>query len=232
MQAVILTKEPSIFDTACQKFGLAPVERPNGVIAAAENGRIGAYLCESVPDAVSEVCSNGRSERVHFAGFAEAVSTECRTGDVALPNAFFRMEAGVLESERTKEALAKFGKDALFLETYELQGDYDFGEFGLSVGGGCVSSDAGTDADSVSAMRAAYAADVSDRDAYAFVAAIPDSSDVAACVELAVSDPESPKPTADAERLVSIIAFLEESFSSDGEDEDGDEDEYDEEDDR
>ncbi len=231
MESLIFTRTPAVFEAVVERFGLRSElpERLPGTERSASNGRIGAVLAANPESAVSKALGTFEPERIHFAGFANAVSTECRAGDVVLPNAFFEFEPALREADLSnKEAMGKFGANALFLETYEMQGDYDFGEFGLSVGGTCVSSLGETEGDDVACMRSAYVADVRDDGAYAFVSAVPDDSDAAVCVSLSVVPDDSEGTSEDASRLVSILAFLEDSFggedSDDGDDGDGEED--------
>ncbi|MDP2103567.1 MAG: hypothetical protein Q8K26_01440, partial [Candidatus Gracilibacteria bacterium] len=74
-------------------------------------------------------------DTIFFLSKSYPVSDEKRTGDVILPNVFFAYNPAIKNEEITATNRDTFITDALFLENYDVQNDYDFESFGLSVGG-------------------------------------------------------------------------------------------------
>jgi hypothetical protein len=233
MRSVIFTQSPTILAAVAEKFNLSEsAKKSAGVTEAFEGSTIAAVLCENPAEALSGAFKTFGAERGYLAAFAHSVSDERHLGDIVLPNAFFTLDPALAGAEVTKDNRDAFAKDPVFLENYETQGDYDFGEFGFSVGGTCVSGAVASDSELLAKIHASYAADAYDADSYAFVREAAKLFPEGAYAVLGLADGNTDPRGADdipeavlGGRVASIIAFLEGSFdgdSSDSEEEDED----------
>ncbi len=97
------------------------------------------------------------------------MSDEKQGGDIILPNVFFPYNKEIETTEIGKENADSFLSAPLFMERYPLQGDYDFGTFGLSVGGIHVSGIWNEKIEDFRIrLRVAYENDTFDGNLYAF----------------------------------------------------------------
>ncbi|MDD3120765.1 MAG: hypothetical protein PHF46_05165 [Candidatus Gracilibacteria bacterium] len=98
--------------------------------------------------------------------FANSLNNEHLVGDVVLPNTFFEYHNKVDEIELDKENRDNFIKNPLFLENYDIQNDYNFEKFGLSIGGICLSAKNGFKEENRKNINMAYESDIIDEYSY------------------------------------------------------------------
>lgn len=109
-------------------------------------------------------------DTVFFLSESLPVSDEKISGDIILPNVLFPLDKEVETIEIGKDMTESLLSYPLFLEHYPLQGDYDFGSFGLSVGGIHVSGIWNTEIEDFRIrLRVVYENDTFDPDLYRFV---------------------------------------------------------------
>ena len=129
---------------------------------------VGEY--ESSPwEILDSVVQEFNPDTVFFLSESYPVSDEKQGGDIILPNVFFPYNKEIETTEIGKENADSFLSAPLFMERYPLQGDYDFGTFGLSVGGIHVSGIWNEKIEDFRIrLRVAYENDTFDGNLYAF----------------------------------------------------------------
>lgn len=151
-------------------------------------------------------------ERLYYASFGTSATSERYAGDVVLPNAF--IPYGGTDDE----------EEAVFLENYEEQEDYDFETFGLSIGGVCVSTGKELDEETLMKIASEYGADLVDENGLAAVSAgISDEEFVIYPIYGVVdgivgNDDEDVKEEAVAGNMAAVFRFLEDSFANENDD--------------
>lgn len=131
---------------------------------------IGDFGDRSIGPVLASVVEEFAPDTIFFPSVAYPVSDEKKMGDIVLPNVFFAYNPAVKNQEITASNRDIFLTHALFLENYDMQNDYDFESFGLSVGGISVSGTWDTqDEDFRTRLRLVYETDVFDADMFAFV---------------------------------------------------------------
>gem|GEM_PF-6545067 len=131
---------------------------------------IGDFGDRGIGPVLASVVEEFAPDTIFFPSVAYPVSDEKKTGDIILPNVFFEYNPATKNQEITASNRDAFLTHALFLENYDMQNDYDFESFGLSVGGISVSGVWDTqDEDFRTRLRLVYEADVFDVDSFAFV---------------------------------------------------------------
>lgn len=101
-----------------------------------------------------------------FFWLAESISNEHLDWDIVLPNVFVKLQEGIENILFKKDNLSDFLKDPIFLESYNLQNDYDFEKFGLSIWWISVSWDIEAWSDLKEKIRFAYESDTYDSYSY------------------------------------------------------------------
>lgn len=106
-----------------------------------------------------------------FVWTATWIGSEVREWDVILPNVFFEYNANIEDITLDKANRDSFLKDPIFLEQYNLQTDYNFENFWLSIGWISVTSQNKIEktAENFDKIRIAYEADLADNYSYTFV---------------------------------------------------------------
>lgn len=99
----------------------------------------------------------------------DKVSNEHQIWDIVLPNVFLEYNKEIENVEFKKENLDSYFKDAIFIENYHLQNDYDFDKFWLSIGWICVSWDKNINQEQLEKIRLAYEADIYDNINFTFI---------------------------------------------------------------
>lgn len=131
---------------------------------------IGDFGDRSIGPVLASVVEEFIPDTVFFLSESYPVSDEKKTGDIILPNVFFAYNPAIKDTEITADNRDTFLTHALFLENYDMQNDYDFESFGLSVGGINVSGIWDTqDEDFRTRLRLVYETDIFDADMFAFV---------------------------------------------------------------
>ena len=104
---------------------------------------------------------------------AHGLGSEVREGDIILPNVFFAFDPSVLDRTITQDDRDTGMGIPRFLTTYERQEDFDFGTFGLSVGGIALSGAVTVDTDETyHVLRLVYEADTIDIESYTLVSVL------------------------------------------------------------
>lgn len=223
MITAVLTPHPAIASAFASKLGLEKLPTVFGSVTEAyRKGNVVVAVSDS-SDAVAEVKAEFLPERLYYASFGTSATSERYAGDVVLPNAFIPFsETGEDEEE------------AVFLENYEEQEDYDFETFGLSIGGVCVSTGKELTEETLMKISSEYGADLVDENGLKTVAAgfADDESVIYPIYGVADgivgNDDEDVKEEAVAANMAAVFRFLEDSFESeggDGDDDEGDDDE-------
>lgn len=131
---------------------------------------IGAYGDTNISEVLNSVLAEFAPETTFFLGESYPVSDERLSGDIVLPNVFFRSNPELKNTEIDRENRDSLLSEPLFIEHYTLQGDYNFDTFGLSVGGIHVSGDwDSSDENFRTNLRLAYENDTFDSEIYDFV---------------------------------------------------------------
>ena len=142
MAKAILLKNPRFLDQAIARFGfdIRTVETIDN-IRVFKNEDLFLYFSEKIElESLKTLVAAHTVSELYFLDFADGTGSEVRTGDIILPAFFFQYDRSVETLEEDREHFSNIGKDhVVFLEAYETQGDYDFGEFAMSIGGGAVS---------------------------------------------------------------------------------------------
>lgn len=142
MAKAIFLKNPQILDQAILRFGfdVYSAERTED-IRIFKSGEFFLFFSEKVDaNAIEKIAREYLVTELYFLDFANGAGSESRVGDIILPAFFFPYDRSVETLEEDREHFSSIGKDdVVFLEAYETQGDYDFGEFAMSIGGGAVS---------------------------------------------------------------------------------------------
>lgn len=98
------------------------------------------------------------------------ISTDIRDWDIILPNVFFELDEKLNETEFDVNNRDKHMSKPIFLEQYNLQKDYNFENFWLSIWWICLTSiKTHKDALNIENARIAYEPDIFDTYAYYFV---------------------------------------------------------------
>lgn len=151
MLTAVLTPHLSIASAFASKLGLEKLPTVFGSATVVyRKGNVVVVVSDSA-GAVVEVKAEYLPERLYYASFGTSATSERYAGDVVLPNAFIPYSADG-ESE----------EEAVFLENYEEQEDYDFETFGLSIGGVCVSTGKELDEDALMKISSEFGADLVD----------------------------------------------------------------------
>jgi len=105
-----------------------------------------------------------------FAWEWSRISTDVRDWDIILPNVFFELDDKINELELDLANRDSYIANPVFLEQYHLQKDYDFENFGLSIGWICITSNkTHFEALNLENIRIAYEPDIFDTYSYYFV---------------------------------------------------------------
>lgn len=221
MLTAVLTPHLSIASAFASKLGLEKLPAAFGSASAAyRKGNVVVVVSDSL-GAVAEVKAEYLPERLYYASFGTSATSERYAGDVVLPNAFIPYS---VDGEGEEEAV--------FLENYEEQEDYDFETFGLSIGGVCVSTGKELDEETLMKISSEFGADLVDENGIKAVSgALTDDEFVIYPVYgvtggIVGNDDEEVKETAVASNMASVFRFLEDSFANEnesGDDEDEDE---------
>lgn len=221
MLTAVLTPHLSIASAFASKLGLEKLPTAFGSASAAyRKGNVVVVVSDSA-GAVAEVKAEYLPERLYYASFGTSATSERYAGDVVLPNAFIPYSA---DGEGEEEAV--------FLENYEEQEDYDFETFGLSIGGVCVSTGKELDEETLMKISSEFGADLVDENGIKAVSgALTDDEFVIYPVYgvtggIVGNDDEEVKESAVANNMASVFRFLEDSFANEnesGDDEDEDE---------
>lgn len=142
MAKAIFLRNPRFLDQSVARLGfdIHNVTR-SGDIRVFQNGELFLFFSEKIDlEALESLVTLHAITELYFLDFADGAGSEVRIWDIILPAFFFAYDRSVETLEEEREAFSSIGKDnVVFLETYETQGDYDFGEFAMSIGGGAVS---------------------------------------------------------------------------------------------
>ena len=223
MITAVLTPNSAIASVFASKLGLEKLPKPFGSVTEAyRKGNVVVAVSDS-PDAVAEVKAEYLPERLYYAAFGTSATSERYAGDVVLPNAFIPFSENGEEEE-----------EAVFLENYEEQEDYDFETFGLSIGGVCVSTGKELTEETLMKIASEYGADLVDEYGLKTVAAgFADEESVIYPIYgvadgIVGNDDEDVKEEAVAGNMAAVFRFLEDSFENEsegGDEEDDDEEE-------
>ncbi|MFZ3233435.1 MAG: hypothetical protein WA194_08155 [Patescibacteria group bacterium] len=223
MLTAVLTPHLSIASAFASKLGLEKLPAVFGSASAVyRKGNVVVVVSDST-GAVAEVKAEYLPERLYYASFGTSATSERYAGDVVLPNAFVPY---CVDGESEEEAV--------FLENYEEQEDYDFETFGLSIGGVCVSTGKELDEETLMKISSEYGADLVDEKGIEAVSGgLTDDEFVIYPVYgvtggIVGNDDEDVKESAVANNMAAVFRFLEDSFANEGEPGGDDEDEDDE----
>lgn len=220
MLTAVLTPHLSIASAFASKLGLEKLPTAFGSVSVVyRKGGVVVAVSES-SEAVAEVKAEYLPERLYYASFGTSATSERYAGDVVLPNAFIPYsESGESEEE------------AVFLENYEEQEDYDFETFGLSIGGVCVSTGKELDEETLMKISSEYGADLVDENGLAAVSgAFSDDEFVIYPIYgvtdgIVGNDDEDVKEGAVANNMAAVFRFLEDAFVNENATEDDEDDE-------
>ena len=220
MLTAVLTPHLSIASAFASKLGLEKLSATFGSASVVyRKGNVVVVVSDSL-GAVAEVKAEYLPERLYYASFGTSATSERYAGDVVLPNAFIPYSA---DGEGEEEAV--------FLENYEEQEDYDFETFGLSIGGVCVSTGKELDEETLMKISSEFGADLVDENGIKAVSgALTDDEFVIYPVYgvtggIVGNDDEDVKESAVANNMAAVFRFLEDSFANESDSDEDDEEE-------
>ena len=166
MAKALIIRNPRLLDQIIARFeiDIQKAEREEG-IRIFRSGDFFVYFAEKIDiPTLKKLSERHTVTDIYFLDFADGAGSEVRIGDIILPSFFLQYDRSVETLEEDRAHFSNIGKEAVFIESYETQGDYDFGEFAMSIGGGVVSleGEAAPSRPLYSKVSAAYGVDAID----------------------------------------------------------------------